>query len=97
MFVPGSRWLETEALLRGGHLEIAQQDIAQMEKVFMGHPRYEFLYQRSRAVLTAFQGDLVMTRQHLEAAWRLVETMNLPRERFDMKRELVRLGPDTKN
>jgi DNA-binding SARP family transcriptional activator/tetratricopeptide (TPR) repeat protein len=82
-------WPETEALLRGGDLELARED-AQRWGELVGHiPRYRPLYLRSLALLAQWEGDLPQAIAHLEEAQTLAETIGLPGEQWQI---LAKLG-----
>jgi tetratricopeptide (TPR) repeat protein len=82
-------WPETEALLRGGDLELAREDTRRWGEL-VGHiPRYRPLHLRSLALLAQWEGNIHQAITHLEEAQTLAEAMGLPGEQWPI---LVKLG-----
>jgi tetratricopeptide (TPR) repeat protein len=82
-------WPETEALLRGGDLELAHEDARRWGEL-VGHiPRYRPLHLRSLALLAQWEGDIPQAITHLEEAQTLAEAIGLPGEQWQI---LAKLG-----
>ena len=87
--VVSPRWPETEALLRGGDIELARDD-AQRWGELVGHiPRYRLPHLRSLAVLAEWEGNRGQAIAYLEEANALAEQIGLPGEQWPI---LARLG-----
>jgi tetratricopeptide (TPR) repeat protein len=83
------RWLETEALLRGGDAELAREDAYRWGEL-VGHiPRYRLAHVRSLAMLAEWDGRREQAIAHLEEANALAEEIGLPGEQWQI---LARLG-----
>jgi tetratricopeptide (TPR) repeat protein len=91
-----THWHETEALLRGGDLELAQTDAGHFGRLVAdaahgdNNPRFRLPYLRCLAVLAEAEGNIVQAIAHLKAAQRLAEDMNLPGEQRSI---LAKLAP----
>jgi hypothetical protein len=72
------RWYETEALIRGGDLALAQQDLALFDSQVGGRRRYRLTYLRAAAVLAAALGQPAWP--FLSQALALAQEMELPGE-----------------
>jgi DNA-binding SARP family transcriptional activator len=82
-------WPETEALLRGGDIELAHEDTRRWGEL-VGHiPRYRPLYLRSLALLSQWQGNIDEAITHLEEAHTLAEAIGLLGEQGQI---LAKLG-----
>ncbi len=85
---PGfTRALETEALLRGGDVERAAEDVQRMgEQVakLADNRRYRLQYLRARATLSRWRGDSEQAIQDLIAAETLAEASGLPGEQWQI-------------
>lgn len=82
-------WPETEALLRGGDIELAREDARRWGEL-VGHiPRYRPLYLRSLALLAEWEGNLPQAIAHLEEAYVLAEATGLLGEEWQI---LAKLG-----
>ena len=84
-----SRWLETEALLRGGDLELAREDARRWGELVGNVPRFRVGYLRSLAVLAESEGDTKQAINYLQEAFTLTREMSLPGERWQI---LAKLG-----
>lgn len=83
------RWPETEALLRGGDVELAREDARKWGEL-VGHiPRYRLPHLRSLAMLAEWDGDIKQAIAHLEEALSLAEEIGLPGEQWPI---LAKLG-----
>jgi tetratricopeptide (TPR) repeat protein len=83
------RWPETEALLRGGDIELAGEDVRRWGEL-VGHiPRYRPLYLRSLALLSQWKGNIDEAIAHLEEARALAEAIGLLDEQWQI---LAKLG-----
>jgi tetratricopeptide (TPR) repeat protein len=70
-------WPETEALLRGGDIELAREDTRRWGEL-VGHiPRYRPLYLRSLALLAEWEGNIAQAIAYLEEARTLAEAIGL--------------------
>jgi DNA-binding SARP family transcriptional activator len=73
-------WLETEALLRGGEVDLARESVKRLEAVVQPGERLEIPVLRARAMLEAWDGNtdaaLVLLKQALSSA----ASMGLPLE-----------------
>ena len=72
------RWNETEALIRGGDLDRARQDLALFDVQVGQRRRYRIAYLRAESVLTAALGE--DSRPSLKQALELAAEMDLPGE-----------------
>jgi tetratricopeptide (TPR) repeat protein len=82
-------WPETEALLRGGDIELACEDARRWGEL-VGHiPRYRPLYLRSLALLAEWEGNVDQAIAYIEEAYSLAEAIGLPDEQWRM---LAKLG-----
>jgi tetratricopeptide (TPR) repeat protein len=88
VYVGFTRWLETEALLRGGDVEQAAEDVRRMSEQFAGNQRYEMQERRALAVLAHWQGDIDQAIVHLETARLLAEGMGLVHDRWQIEAAL---------
>ncbi len=91
------RDLETEALLRGGEIELARESVRRLGE-FAGHyVRRQIPYLRARAVLETWEGNLEDAIQTLEEARGLMIPIGLPNERWTLEVELAKLYTKTRN
>jgi hypothetical protein len=82
-------WPETEALLRGGDIKLAREDI-QRWGALVGHiPRYRPLYLRALALVAHWEGQIGEAIACVEEAQSLVDTLSLPGEQWQL---LAKLG-----
>jgi predicted ATPase len=82
-------WPETEALLRGGDIELACEDTRRWGAL-VGHiPRYRPLHLRSLALLAEWDGDAEQAIIYLQEALTLAEAIGLPGEQWPI---LAKLG-----
>jgi len=89
VYVGFTRWHETEALLRGGDVEQATEDVRRMSEQFADNQRYEMQERRALAVLARWQGDIDQAIVHLEAARVLAEGMGLLHDRWQIEAALA--------
>jgi DNA-binding SARP family transcriptional activator len=85
------RWLETEALLRGGHQDLARESVKRFGKAVESYQRLHIAYLRSLAALEAWDGNLESAIQHLLEARALMIPMGLPNERWTLEAKLSEL------
>jgi DNA-binding SARP family transcriptional activator/tetratricopeptide (TPR) repeat protein len=86
-----SRYLEIEALLRGGEIELARESVRRLGE-FVGHyARRQIPYLRSLAVLEVFDGKLEPAIGHLLDAKDLMIPIGLPNERWTLEANLAEL------
>lgn len=71
------RWYETEALLRAGDIDQAEEDLRLMEAQVRGNCRFELPSRRAAAVLALWHGDLAAAWEHLEGAHALARRMGM--------------------
>lgn len=84
-------WPETEALLRGGDIELARDDARRWGEL-VGHiPRYRLLHLRSLAALAEWEGDRGQAIAHLEEARSLAGQIGLPGELWPILEKLGEL------
>ena len=86
-------WPETEALLRGGDIELAREDIQRWGGLARHVPRYRPLYLRALALVAQWQGTIDQAIAHVEEAQSLVEAIGLPGEQWQV---LAKLGSSIK-
>ncbi len=86
-----TRWLEIEALLRGGEIELARESVRRWGE-FAGHyARRQIPYLRSLAVLEAWEGKLESAIGHLLEARDLMIPIGLPNERWTLEAKIAEL------
>ncbi|MCZ7568765.1 MAG: AAA family ATPase [Ardenticatenaceae bacterium] len=83
------RWPETEALLRGGEVELAREDVRTWGELVSHIPRYRLPHLHSLALLAEWDGDMKQAITHLEEALSLAEQIGLPGEEWPI---LAKLG-----
>jgi tetratricopeptide (TPR) repeat protein len=92
-------WPETEALLRGGDLELAREDARRWGEL-VGHiPRYRLPHLRSLALLARWDGDTQQAIAYLQEALSIAEQIGLPGEQWQILAKLgalYRAGNDEK-
>jgi hypothetical protein len=98
---PGfTRALETEALLRGGDVEHAGEDVKRMGEQaakLAENQRYRMQYLRARAVWRGWHSESEQAIQDLQAAAELALTMGLPSELWQIHVALGRLHHQRSN
>jgi len=82
-------WPETEALLRGGDIELAREDVRRWGELVDHIPRYRPLYLRSLALLAQWERNIDQAIAHLEEANTLAEAISLSGEQWQI---LAKLG-----
>jgi tetratricopeptide (TPR) repeat protein len=70
-------WLEVEALLRGGEIELARQSVQRLEAVTQKNERLEISVLRARAALETWDGNTKTAFELLERAKQRVEHFGL--------------------
>jgi tetratricopeptide (TPR) repeat protein len=86
-----NHWYETEALLRGGEVELAQADVQQFGEHFGDNRRYQIPYLRCLAVLARWKGNISQAIAHLEEAHTVAEEIGLPGEQWQILAALAEL------
>jgi DNA-binding SARP family transcriptional activator/predicted ATPase len=77
-FAGQTRWYETEALIRGGDITTALEDVQRFDRQIGGRDRYRIAYLRAMAVLTP--GETDQANAYRQAAVALAKSINLPGE-----------------
>ena len=83
-------WFETEALLRGGDVDLARTEVGRLEAL-EPPKRYRLPLLRSWAVLAQWDGEVAQAIEHLEEALTLAQEMGLPGEEWPILGELGKL------
>jgi tetratricopeptide (TPR) repeat protein len=84
-------WPETEALLRGGDVELAREDAHRWGEL-VGHiPRYRLPHLRSLALIAEWDGDVAQAIVHLQEALSLAEQIGLPGEQWPILAKMSEL------
>jgi tetratricopeptide (TPR) repeat protein len=86
------RWLETEALLRAGEVELAREDARRWGEVIGRAPYFRARHLRSLAALAEWAGEVEEAVAWLEEAGRLAEAIGLPEEQRQIAAKLGELG-----
>jgi tetratricopeptide (TPR) repeat protein len=86
-----SRWLETEALIRGGEWERAQRDVARLGEQLGENRRLRIPYLRCQAVMDAAAGRPAAACRHLKEAADLARALALPGELWSIERACAAL------
>lgn len=88
-------WYETEALVRGGESELAEEMVGRFGTcVGEGgeeNRRYRFAYLCALAVLAKARDEIDQAEAHLQMAARLSQEIGLPGERWQIEAELAEL------
>ncbi len=84
-------WLETEALLRGGDVELAREDTRRWGELVGRVPRFRVGYLRSLALLAAWDDDNGQAVAYLREAHTLAQEIGLPGEQWQILARLVAL------
>jgi tetratricopeptide (TPR) repeat protein len=84
-------WYITEALLRGGDIELARADLVRFGEQFASNRRYQIPYRRCQAVLAQWEDDIEQAISHLEEAHTLAKELNLPGEQRQILAALRKL------
>jgi DNA-binding SARP family transcriptional activator/predicted ATPase len=92
-----ARWHETEALLRGGRIDQAREDVRRFGERAGNKRRYRIPYLRALAVLAQWDNELDQAIAHLEAARALAEQLGLPGELWQILAALGELYQSCKN
>jgi DNA-binding SARP family transcriptional activator/tetratricopeptide (TPR) repeat protein len=92
-----TRWHETEALLRGGSIEQAREDVRRFGERAHDKRRYRIPYLRALAVLAQWENEIDQAITHLEAARVLAEQLGLPGELWQILAVLGELYQSCKN
>jgi tetratricopeptide (TPR) repeat protein len=92
-----ARWHETEALLRGGRIDQAREDVRRFGERAGNKRRYRIPYLRASAVLAQWDNELDQAIAHLEAARDLAEQLGLPGELWQILAALGELYQACKN
>lgn len=78
-----------QALLRGGDIELAREDVRRWGELVGTVPRFRVGYLRSLAVSAELEGDTKQAINYLQEAFTLTREMGLPGERWQI---LAKLG-----
>jgi tetratricopeptide (TPR) repeat protein len=92
-----TRWYETEALLRGGSIDQAREDVRRFGERAHDKPRYRIPYLRTVAVLAQWDHEIDQAIIHLEAAQGLAEQLDLPGELWQLLAALGELYQSSKD
>lgn len=88
-------WYETEALLRGGERELAEEMAERfgmcVEESGEENRRYRLAYLCAQAVLARARDEIDQAEAHLQVAARLAQELGLPGERWQVEAELAEL------
>jgi tetratricopeptide (TPR) repeat protein len=87
-----SRHYEIEALVRGGNLVLAREDVHRLEEHLRtdgSDRRYWLVYHRMQAVLARGEGEIEATRRHLAEALTLARGIGPPGEEWQILVELA--------
>jgi tetratricopeptide (TPR) repeat protein len=85
------RQYETEALLRGGDERQAREEVQRLGERVGANRRFRLPYLRSKAVLSAWDGESEQAIGHLRQAAGLAADLGLPGERWQIQAALGRL------
>ena len=83
-----THWYETEALVRAGDIERAEEDVRHFAERIGKSRRYRIPYLRSLAVLAQFRGKTAQAILHLHEAAILAEEIGLPGELWSISAAL---------
>jgi tetratricopeptide (TPR) repeat protein len=86
-----TRWLEVEALLRGGEIDLAREFVHRLGEFTGRYARRQIPYLRSLAALEAFDSKLESAINHLLEARDLMIPIGLPNERWTLEAKLAEL------
>ncbi len=92
-----TRWHETEALLRGGRIEQAREDVHRFGERAHDKRRYRIPYLRALAVLAQWDHEVDQAIAHLQAARVLAQQLGLPGELWQILAVLGELYHSSKN
>jgi DNA-binding SARP family transcriptional activator/predicted ATPase len=92
-----TRWHETEALLRGGSIEEAREDVRRFGESAHNKRRYGISYLRALAALAQWDHEIDQAITHLEAARVLAEQLGLPGELWQLLAILGELYQSSRN
>jgi tetratricopeptide (TPR) repeat protein len=84
-------WPETEALLRGGDIDLAREDTRRWGELAGEIPRFRVGYLRSLALLAEWDGEIKQAIVHLQEALALAEQIGLPGEQWQILAKLGKL------
>jgi tetratricopeptide (TPR) repeat protein len=82
-------WLETEALLRGGHNDLARQEVRRLFELARHYKRMQIPYFRALAVLEAWDKQLELAIKSLNEALSLSLELGLPSEIWQINAKLA--------
>jgi tetratricopeptide (TPR) repeat protein len=86
-----ARSSEVEALLRAGHIGIAQEDIHRLNERVGSSRRYRLVHLRMRAALERWEGHLSQALATLQEAGALAADIGLPAESWQVDAEMARI------
>jgi tetratricopeptide (TPR) repeat protein len=84
-------WLETEALLRGGHDDLARQEVRCLFELARHYKRMQIPYFRALAVLETWEKQLEAAIKSLKEALSLSLELGLPSEIWQINAKLAEL------
>lgn len=87
-------YYETEALIRGGDVELARTEVERLGSIIGDQKRYRLPWLRSKAVLAIWDGVSDQAIAHLQSALKLSKEMGLPGEEWSILDALARLYAD---
>ncbi len=82
-------WLEIEALLRGGHDDLARQEVERLKELARHYKRMQIPYFRALAVLEAWDKNLESAITSLKEALSLSLELGLPSEIWQINAKLA--------
>ncbi len=84
-------WLETEALLHGGHTELAREEVGRLKELARHYKRMQIPHLRALAVFEAWDGQLELAIKSLKQALELALEIGLPSEVWQINAKLAEL------
>ncbi len=85
------RWLEIEALLNAGEIELAKAELDRFAARLGAIPRYQIPLYRSKAALANRQGQITEAALAMKKALNRADELQLPVERWQILAELAKL------
>ncbi|HUX86024.1 MAG TPA: AAA family ATPase [Chloroflexota bacterium] len=86
-----SRWHVVEALLYGGHVDLAEAETEHFGNRLGYSPRYRIPYERCQAAIASWRGDIERAIEHLRTAARLAQDIGVIGEHWQIQAELGKL------
>jgi tetratricopeptide (TPR) repeat protein len=81
-------YYETEALLRGGEVDLARSEVGRLGELVGDNRRYNLILHRCQAILAQWDGDTNQAISDLQAALALAQDIQLPGEEWSILAEL---------